>query len=188
MMRLIFNAVLLLASVAIVFVYIKPTYEDSTSGIVTLQDKKDALLKAKQDLDKLKIRQTAFTAARNEMPQNELDKLERLLPKEINPVLFVMELDTIARDQNMSLKNIKFTDTKKEPTSTSPTANPATKKPYETFTLSFDVTGPYKNFTTFLKQVEQGLRVTDITSVNLIANDKVDVYQYTVKAQTYWMK
>ena len=41
---------------------------------------------------------------------------------------------------------------------------------------------------TFLMQVEQGLRVTDITSVNLIANDKVDVYQYTVKAQTYWMK
>lgn len=115
------------------------------------------------------------------MPQNELDKLERLLPKEINPVAFVMELDTIARDQNMSLKNIKFTDTKKNQHPPVRTANPATKKPYETFTLSFDVTGPYKNFTTFLKQVEQGLRVTDITSVNLIANDKVDVYRIRLR-------
>lgn len=188
MMRLIFNAVLLLASAAIIFVYVKPTYEDPVSGIVTLQDKKDVLLKARQDLDKLKVRQTAFVAARNEMPQSELDKLEKLLPKEINPVLFVMELDTIARDQGMSLKNIKFTDTKKETTPGTGVPSAAAKKPYETFTLSFDVTGPYANFTTFLKQIEQGLRVTDITSVNLIANDKVDVYQYTVKAQTYWMK
>lgn len=188
MMRLIFNAVLLLASAAIVFVYVKPTYEDPATGIVTLQEKKAVLLKARQDLDKLKVRQTAFVAARNEMPQNELDKLERLLPREINPVLFVMELDTIARSQGMSLKNIKFTDTKKEGTPTTGTPTVVTKKPYETFTLSFDVTGSYQNFTTFLRQVERGLRVTDITSINLIANDKVDVYQYTVKAQTYWMK
>lgn len=187
MMRLIFNAVLLAASIAIIFVYIKPTYEDASQGIVALQEKKANLLQARSDLDVLKRKQTELFALRNQISQEDLNRLERLLPKEINPVLFIMELDTIARDQGMSLKNIKFDDAKKELTGTTlPSATP--KKTYETFTVTFDVAGRYQNFSTFLDLVEQGLRVTDVTSVALTANDKVDIYQYTVKAQTYWMK
>lgn len=187
MMRLIFNGVLIAAAIAIAFVYIKPTYENTTDGIVVLQDKKEKLLKARADLDDLKRTQTRLIALRSEIPQTELDRLERLLPKEMNPILFVMELDTIAREQGMSLKNIKFGEPKKEtPPVTGAPSVP--KKPYETFSLSFDVSGPYQNFNTFLNSIEQGLRVTDVTSVSLVANDKGDAYQYTVKAQTYWLK
>lgn len=184
-MRLIFNSILLLAALAIVFVYVKPTYEEPTTGIVALQEKKETLTKARADLSELDKKQKQFLAERNAMSQVELDRLERLLPREINPVLFVMELDTIAKEQGMSLKNIKFGDAKID----TPTVGPAApKKLYETFTLSFDITGPYTSFTNFLQQIEQGLRVTDVTAITLVANDKVDVYQYSVKAQTYWMK
>lgn len=186
MMRLIFNGILLLASAAIVFVYVKPVYEKPSTGVVALQDKKEVLTKARADLDELKQKQRDFLAKRNEMSQEELERLERLLPREINPVLFVMELDTIAKEQGMSLKNIKFADAKKDAPAVPGVV--VAKKPYETFTLSFDVTGSYASFTTFLRQIEQGLRVTDVTSITLVANDKVDVYQYAVKAQTYWMK
>jgi len=188
MMRLIFNGILLLASAAIIFVYAKPIYEAPDTGIVALQEKRDVLIKARADLEDLEKKQKEFLAIRNGIPQNELDRLERLLPREINPVLFVMELDTIAKEQGMSLKNIKFAEAKKDVPATPGATVVAAKKPYETFTLSFDVTGPYANFTTFLRQIEQGLRVTDVTSITLVANDKVDVYQYAVKAQTYWMK
>lgn len=188
MMRLIFNTILLLAALAIVFVYAKPTYEEPTTGIVALQEKKEALTKARADLSELARKQKDFLAQRNTMSQVELDRLERLLPREINPVLFVMELDTIAKEQGMSLKNIKFTEVKSETSTVAAVAATAPKKPYETFTLSFDITGSYASFTNFLQQIEQGLRVTDITAITLVANDKVDVYQYTVKAQTYWMK
>jgi Tfp pilus assembly protein PilO len=188
MMRLIFNGILLLASAAIVFVYVKPVYEAPDTGIVALQGKIEVLKKARADLDELKQKQGDFLAKRSEISQEELERLERLLPREINPVLFVMELDTIAKEQGMSLKNIKFAETKKDTPAPSGGAAATAKKPYETFTLSFDVTGPYANFTTFLQQIEQGLRVTDVTSITLVANDKVDVYQYAVKAQTYWLK
>lgn len=187
MTRLIFNVVILIASIAVVFIYIKPTYEDSYSGIVALQEKKANLLQARSDLDVLKKKQTELFALRNEISQNDLNRLERMLPKEINQVLFIMELDTIARDQGMSLKNIKFNDAKKEATAlATPSATP--KKTYETFTVTFDISGRYQNFNTFLGLIEQGLRVTDVTSITLVANDKVDIYQYTVKVQTYWMK
>lgn len=190
MMRLIFNGVLISAAIAIVFVYIKPTYEDTADGIVVLQEKKEKLLKARADLDDLKRTQTRLIALRSEIPQAELERLERLLPKEMNPILFVMELDTVAREHGMSLKNIKFDDSKKEATTSSGTPTPGAfpKKTYETFSLTFDVSGQYQNFNTFLNLIEQGLRVTDVTSVALIASDKVDTYQYTVKAQTYWLK
>lgn len=188
MTRLIFNAVLLAAAIAVVFVYIKPTYEEPTQGIVALQEKRAQLVEAKSNLDKLKTKQIELLAQKNQISQEELDKLGRLLPQDINPVLFIMELDTIARDQGMSLKNIKFADSKKETSTPTTAAVTAPQKLYETFTVSFDITGSYEGFTEFLKLVEQGLRVTDISSVTLVANDKVNVYQYTVKAQTYWMK
>lgn len=188
MMRLIFNAVLLSAAIAIALVYIKPTYEDPTDGIVFLQEKKANLLIARSTLTELKKKQTELQAQEKEIPLGDINKLEKLLPKEINPVLFIMELDTIAKEQGMSIKNIKFDSTKKE--ATTPAAAPASgpKKPYETFMVTFDVAGSYQSFSNFLSLVEQGLRVTNITAVTLVANDKVDVYQYTVKAQTYWLK
>jgi len=188
MTRLIFNGILLLTSVAIIFAYAKPVYEAPDTGIVALQEKKEVLIKARADLGELDKKQKAFLAKSKEISQVDLERLERLLPREINPVLFVMELDTIAKEQGMSLKNIKFADAKKDAPTTPGAVAAAAKKPYETFTLSFDVTGPYANFTIFLEQIEKGLRVTDVTSITLVANDKVDVYQYAVKAQTYWMK
>lgn len=187
MMKLIFNGVLIAAAVAIVFIYIKPAYENPTNGIKILKENKETLLKARSDLSNLKEKQKALLAQRNAFPQQELDSLERLLPKEINPVLFVMELDNLARGNGMSLKNIKFEDTR----ITNPTvvADPAApQKEYMTINMSFDVVGTYEGFTNFIRLIENGLRITNVTSITLVANEKLDFNQYTVRVQTYYLK
>ncbi len=186
MTRLIFNIVLLLASVMVVFVYIKPTYEDPEAGIVTLQNRKEVLLEARSQLDTLKKKQSELIARRNTFSEEEIRNLDRIVPQEMNPVLFIMELDTIARSYGMSIKNIKFEEEKK--TGIETPSELAKKKAYETFTVTFDVTGSYQNFSTFLTLVEQSLRIVDVSSVSVTANEVTDIYQYTVKVHTYWIK
>lgn len=187
MTKLIFNGVLIAAAIAIVFIYTKPTYEDPTKGISTLTQTKETLLKARSDLSSLKEKQKALLAKRNSFPQKDIDSLERLLPKEVNPVLFVMELDNLARSNGMSLKNIKFEDARlvAQNNINDPSVQ---QKDYNSLNMSFDVVGTYEGFTNFINLIENGLRITNVTSITLVANEKVDLNQYTVKVQTYYLK
>lgn len=187
MTRLIFNLVLLSAAIAVVFVYIVPTYENPENGIVALQQKTNDLLEARSQLQALKNKHDELLALESTFSPQELQNLERILPKSINPVLFIMELDTLARNYNMSLKNIKFEEVKDDVAPGSPSAR-QNQNPYRTFSISFDVTGTYANFSNYLRSVEQSLRIVDITSVALTTSERGDVYQYSVKAQTYWMQ
>ena len=188
-MKFIFNGILLAAAIAIFFVFTKPQYTDNPdTSITVLQQKYSDVEQTRKDLSGLKTKLASLDNERNTFTQQQLDRLERMLPLDVNPVLLIMELDTLAKDQspNMSVKNIKFEPAKKI---TPQTGSPAAKKElYDTFALSFDVTGSYSDFYSFMNQIEQGLRIVDVVSITVTANDKVDLYQYTVKAHTYSMK
>lgn len=187
-MKFIFNGILLVTAIAIFFVFTKPQYTDNpdTSILVLQQTYKD-LEQTRTDLSRLKTKLSSLENDRNAFTQQQLDRLERMLPEDVNPVLLIMELDTLAKtqSQSMSVKNIKFEPTKK----TNQAATPGlVKDPYDTFALSFDVTGSYADFYSFMQEIEKGLRIVDVVSITVTANDKVDLYQYTVKAHTYSMK
>ena len=188
-MKFIFNGILLAAALAIFFVFTKPQYTDNPdTSITALQQKYSDVEQTRNDLSRLKTKLDSLDEDRNTFTQQQLDRLERMLPLDVNPVLLIMELDTLAKaqSQKMSVKNIKFEPAKKV---TPQAGGPTTKREsYDTFALSFDVIGSYANFYAFLNQVEQGLRIVDVISITVIANDKIDLYQYTVKAHTYSMK
>ena len=189
MMKFIFNGILLLAAVGIFFLYIKVQYtDDTTKSIQVLQKTKQDLVTTRSNLTELVNRQKTLQANRNNISEQQLSRLNTMLPETINPVLFIMELDTLAKAQAMSIKNIKFEPMKKAQANAQVGAVAVKKELYETFSVSFDVTGSYANFYEFMTNIEKGLRITDISSIVVTANDKVDVYQYTVKAQTYSMK
>jgi len=60
--------------------------------------------------------------------------------------------------------------------------------PYGTLTLSFSTTASYTTFLAFLHDIEESLRLIDITSVQFNSSDLSQLYDYSVSIKTYWLK
>ncbi|HQM18670.1 MAG TPA: hypothetical protein PLY98_00930, partial [Candidatus Paceibacterota bacterium] len=64
--------------------------------------------------------------------------------------------------------------------------------------MKFKVTGKYESFISFLKELEQNLRIVDVKSIDfkvpeaIVSSDgrvtENDIYDYTLKIETYWLK
>lgn len=188
MFRLIFNLILISAALGLFLVYIKPNYNGATdTSIVSMKQQQASISQTLASLVDLQKKQDELSAKRNEFSSRSdgaEQKLDRMIPEQINPVIFIMELNTIASDYNMVVKNVKFESKKVENDKTKPVVYEA-KKPYHQFDLSFSVDGSYANFVNFIRSLESNLRLTDVVSVTVSANDKVDLYQYNVRLVTY---
>ena len=53
--------------------------------------------------------------------------------------------------------------------------------------MSFKVSAPYENFVKFMKDLEQSLRIVDVTALSFKANAN-NIYDYSVSIKTYWLK
>ncbi|NDE67999.1 hypothetical protein EB052_00165, partial [bacterium] len=62
-----------------------------------------------------------------------------------------------------------------------------TGNPYNTMSLTFNVTGKYQDFLDFLRDLEKSLRILDTTKISLSAND-TGTYDYGVELRTYWLR
>jgi len=136
--------------------------------------------------------------------QENKDRLDHFLPNTINNIKFILEVEQLANLHNLQIKDIKFqveqpetTETKKVG-DTSTISSRAANVPYGTFPIQFSVDSDYKTFILFLKDLELNLRLVDVESVSFSVptvnpsgkGTEVDpnVYSYTLKVQTYWLK
>jgi hypothetical protein len=131
----------------------------------------------------------------------EKDRLSNFLPNTVNNIRFILELEKIASVYNLEIKNLKFQteqpqveDTKK---GNSVIKDTATNSPYGTFPVEFSVDTDYNTFIVFLKDLELNLRLIDVKSISFsipaVSNSKTDttnpnIYSYSLKIQTYWLK
>ena len=60
-------------------------------------------------------------------------------------------------------------------------------KDYNSFGLNFTITGTFDNLQKLLSDIEQNLRIIDISRISFDAGDK-DIYKYDIKAKIYWLK
>lgn len=130
------------------------------------------------------------------------DRLTHLLPSTIENIPLILEIEKIANLHGMPLNNIKF-DTKnlesKDVTNKDNLVitedDPLANLPYNIFPMEFVIEGKYDTFVSFLKDLEDNLRLVDIKYISFVvpasvANSKADssIYSYTLRIETYWLK
>lgn len=158
-------------------------YNTALDNSTNLQKTEDALI-------------TSF----NSIKQSDKDRLDSFLPSSVNNIQFILEMERIANLHNMPIKDIKF-EAKKTVTSTDPNVVVsdvgADNRPYGVFPIEFTTEGDYDSFVLFLKDLEFNLRLADVKSVSFVVPDAsgkpvpgVDpnIYRYTLKVETYWLK
>jgi hypothetical protein len=135
----------------------------------------------------------------NSIPKADLDNLITLLPDNVHNIRLIIQIDSLATKNGLSvLQNVSYAthDTTTDDPKAVAKAN-QTKPPYEPFTISFDTIGTYKNFLSFVSDLEKNLRLLDVTQVDFTpvpsqnpkdAPNANGLISYKVKITTYWLR
>lgn len=177
-------------SITVFFVMIKPKYN-------SLQELRTQVATANANLDtaaKLAKSRDELIATYQGIAKADLDNIKTLLPDSVDNIRLIIQINSLATKNNLSLlRNVEY-QTEQTATAQVPQDPSIAQRPYGEFTISFQTTGQYKNFLAFISDLEQNLRLVDVTKVDFVPVEQ-GVQQsagtslsYKVTLQTYWLK
>ena len=178
----ILSLILIVASLGAFFGYINPTYthiEDLTAENNQYNQALDNSKALLSERDNLLTKLKSFT-------QDDLNRLQTLLPDAIDGVRLIIELDSIASNYGLKIRNFSTGATNQ--TASNQAVLGAGNSPYGTYTLTFTTTASYQTFIAFLSALEHNLRLMDVTGVTFSAPSTNSAYDFTITINTYWLK
>lgn len=188
---------------SVFFLFTNPIYNDMSALKLDVASYNSALDNSKafeNERDKL-------TSKYNAINPDDLIKLKRLLPDNVDNIRLILEIEQIALPYGMVLKDVKYNASSMsaaEATAVKGTVvrggpPDETPKDYGIFDLEFSTSGTYDNFISFTQDLESNLRIVDISSIafssdvtgsvdNKLKTNSPEVYKYNFKIKTYWLK
>lgn len=119
-----------------------------------------------------------------EIPRADLDRLNKVLPDNIDGVRLALDLDGIAGQYGISLKDV---DVERELNDNSGVIAVGDGNVYERATVTFTFLSNYSNFVSFLSDLEKSLRITNVRTIYFQTNE-AGIYEHKVSVDTYWLK
>jgi Tfp pilus assembly protein PilO len=201
MMRFIMPIVIIVIAVAVFFVFANPLYNDISALKTQVASYNEALDNSKA----LENARDSLTAQENAINPDNLAKIQKLLPENVDNIRLILEIGQIALPYGMVLKNVKYnatdTTTTAAPVATGAvvpvSAANAVSKDYGIFNLEFSISGSYDNFINFTKDLEKNLRIVDVSSITFSSDATAsvgskavssEIYNFDFKIRTYWLK
>jgi len=167
------------ASLLIFFGYIAPSYEKVKELRTTFNQYDEALSKSKE----LQTLRDSLLSKYNTFSPTELARLSKMLPDSVDNVKLVLDIDNIAAQYGLRIRNV-IIDTSDPKDKQTIAANTG---PVGSVVVSFTIPASYPVFLQFLKNLEQSLRLVDITSVSF-STGTGELTEYKVALKTYWLR
>ena len=192
MIKAIIPIFIIAIAIAVFFAFTNPIYQDISALRAEVSAYDQALTNSKA----LESERDKLTQKYNSIGSENLDRLAKLLPESVDNIRLILEIEKLAVPYGMSLKDVKYdavkTDAQGAVVSPGQGSPQNTRKDYGVWNLEFSTEGKYQNFMSFLEDIENNLRVVDVISVGFSSNQGFgtgsDVYKYTFKIKTYWLK
>ena len=201
MFRFAIPIILIGVAVTGFFMFVRPDYQTITD----LRAKAVSYDQALSNSKSLEAERDKLTAKYNSIDLDNLTKLQKLLPDNVDNIRLILEIEKIASPYGMVLKDVKYDTTSgKDTTTTKSGIGAITNNDYGTWNLEFSTQGTYPNFLNFVKDLESNLRIVDISSIDFSSNTSPvmatgtgntgtntvlsNSYKYTFKIKTYWLK
>lgn len=187
-MRTIFLTIIIVASIGVFAMVVKPRYDTARS----MQREIAVSTASLETAEQIKTSREELIAKYNAIPKTDLDNLKTLLPDSVDNIRLIIQIDSIASRNGLSiLRNVQYQTAKKGATEAVQTPDSA-RKPYGEFTISFQTSGQYKNFLSFLSDLEANLRLVDVSQIEFQPNSGIQSLTgnmlYDVTLKTYWLK
>lgn len=165
---------------AIFFLYINPTYA-GLQGVLAEQAQYDAALSRSRELQDVRDQ---LLSRYNTFPQDDLARLQKLVPDHVDNVRLILDFDSMATKYGMRVRNVVI-EAPSERGSRDQLGPDDT--PYESVILSFNVSGSYDTFRQYLGDLEKSLRLVDVVGLSFTSNE-TGIYEFTFHIKTYWLK
>ncbi len=196
MTRFILPTILIALAAAGFFMFTIPLYEE----ITVLKADADSYDAALNNSKALENERDKLTSKYNSIDKEDISKLQKLLPDNIDNIRLILEIEKIASPYGMALKDVKYNADESDKVNTTLSSGVqggvsegALARDYRILNMEFSVTGNYNNFINFTKDLESNLRIIDISSVAFAANPDfklgpAGIYTYKFNIKTYWLK
>ncbi len=194
MIRFIGPFILIGIAVTGFFMITNPLYKD----VLQLREQMASYNEALDNSKVLENERDKLTKKYNAIDPGDLVKLQKLLPDNVDNIRLILEIEKIASPYGMILKDVKYDIISKSEAKNAGVIQPSEAqsqtKDYGTWSLEFSIQGSYNSFLNFLKDLENNLRIVDVSSIafssvstgaNLPLSDS---YNYAFKIKTYWLR
>lgn len=192
MSRFLFPLLLIAAAVGIFVMFSDDAYKDVQALRAESAEYDQALLNSrelKEARDQLLVRYNSFSI-------NDIARLRRMVPETVDNIRLIIEIEKIAAQYGMALRDVKFEAEKPETEggegvfiTETPEDVMFANRPYDEFELEFTTQGTYANFISFLEDLERNLRIVDVQDITFSSSESSNgVYNFDFKVKTYWLK
>lgn len=184
-MNIIAPIFLIIAAVGIFYGYTDPHYRGTNipMNIVKLMDERRQYGEAMANSNSLLAERNKLVEKNNNLSSNDLERLKKLLPDHVDNARLIIDIDDIASKYGLNIKNLK---TNNDGANSHDALGPDTN-PYGTLVLEFSVTASYDKFRSFIKDLQESLRIVDIVGISFDSTEN-GFYDYQVTIKTYWIK
>ncbi len=180
MNKFILPTFLIILSIGLFTVYIDPTYKEIKDLKAISSQYQEALNKSKE----LRIVRDSLLESYNSFTEEDLSRLKRLLPDNVDNVRLIMDVNSMASRYGAVIRDIRVN----VPTGSDDVrVNITDIKKYESVTLSFSMSSTYENFIKFIGDLRDSLRLVDITHIDFTPPTSQDsnIYKYNFTVKTY---
>ena len=182
-MRTILPLILLVAAVGLFFGYTNRAFQGTKDISAQAAAYDQALTTANQ----LKSQRDQLLSKRDTFSTDDVQKLERMLPDNVDNIRLIIDINSIAARHSLALKNVSLGTVSSGSTAQSAVAVGASGSPVGSVDLGFTVTAPYTTFQAFLADLEHSLRLIDVEKITFKGAGTADSADYTLSIRTYWL-
>lgn len=181
--------ILVILAIGFFVFIIDPQYKEVQLLIEEKEDN-DVMLDLAQELQRKRdILHESFNAISAEDRQ----QLEKLIPDTVDNVRLILAINNVAEQYGVVIRNIRvFREGAEGPDAPSNVVSSVDATgDIGTITLSFSIDATYDIFISFMKDLEEALRIVDIVEldINQIDSDDSGTFlRYSVTIDTYWLR
>jgi Tfp pilus assembly protein PilO len=171
-------------SVGLFYLYIDPQYTAVKELSAQKVEYVNALEKAR---DLQNVRDELLTRY-NALPKENIAKLERLIPDNLNTVKLVADIDSVAGKYGIPIRAVKVTEEMVDESQRISTE--FVEKPYKVTTISMKAAATFESLLPFLQDLEKSLQLIDVRSVTFTADDGLNngINDYDISIVTYSLR
>jgi Tfp pilus assembly protein PilO len=189
MKELATTVILIVGAIGLFFTYTKPNY----AGVTALTTEIASYDKALNEAREFEALKNDLLEEYNTFNPDELARLERLIPLNVDNVRLIIEIDSVAATHGLTVSDIAFEGETDEEGAEGEEASGDTALPlrdqareYQSVLMTFSVDASYEDFKSFMSDLEKSLRLVDIQSITTGTSES-GLDQYTVTFKTYWL-
>lgn len=184
-MKNIFSIIVIVISLLAFVFFVRPQY----TQVKTMEAQSKELDGVLENARKLQRLRDDLLQKQQQITGSDISRLEKLIPENSDNVKLILEFQKIAEEYNLQIETASSSRDDEEEEIGGQNFDIETKD-YGIITIDFTLSGKYQDFISFLKSIEENLRLADIRNMSLTpaGGDDFQTYSYSLTIDTYWLK